>query len=102
MHSKEQIKVTLPEDVIRDIDRVHGDRDKFVLELVRLELQRRRHQESWRTSVDPLPERFHASEMELDDWGQDSPEGDLFGLVDLKTGAAVRWIPGKGWVEATE
>ena len=101
MSKSEDVTVKLPQDVARDIDRLDRDRCRFVLEAVRHEVQRRRGQVSWRSSAAPLPESFQVAEA-LDEWDQSSAEEDLFGLVDLKTGAAVHWIPGRGWVEANE
>jgi hypothetical protein len=102
MPINEHLVVTLPKDVVRDIDRVERDRSRFVLEAVRHELQRRRSQDPRRSSAAPLPESFRVAEAGPGEWGRASPEEDLYGLVDLKTGAAVRWIPGEGWVEASK
>ena len=45
MVSVERVTVTLPNDLVRDIDRRENNRSKFVAEAVRHELDRRRRAE---------------------------------------------------------
>ncbi|MGC9972821.1 MAG: ribbon-helix-helix domain-containing protein [Bryobacteraceae bacterium] len=73
MASVERVTVTLPNDLVRDIDRREKNRSKFVAEAVRHELDHRRR-----------------------------PEEDAETLVDTSAGKPVRWVPGEGWVEGRE
>lgn len=44
MPTSEPMTVTLPTEVVRDIDRMETNRSKFILDAVQHELQRRRHE----------------------------------------------------------
>jgi len=99
MPTQARVTVTLPEEVVRDIDRIEQNRSKFVLEAVRHELRRRRREELRRSLRAPHPEAAVVAEAGLDDWGDRLPDEDASGLVDPCAGKAVSWIPGEGWVE---
>ncbi len=98
----ERVTVTLPAEVIRDIDRLEGNRSRFVLRAVREELKRRRRQELRRSLRDPNPEILEVAEKGLAEWAANLPLEDAGSLVDPKAGNAVRWIPGHGWIEVRE
>ena len=57
MASVERVTVTLPNDLIRDIDRQEKNRSKFVTEAIRRELDRRRLAELRRSLQNPHPGR---------------------------------------------
>ena len=95
----ERVTVTLPEDLLRDIDRREKNRSKFVAEAVRRELDRRRRDELRRSLDNPHPESAELAEQGLEDWSRGLPEEDAEALVDSSAGKAVRWAPGEGWVE---
>ena len=95
----ERVTVTLPAEVIRDIDRLEENRSRFVLDAVREELKRRRRQELQRSLRDPHPESLQVAEEGLAAWAANLPLEDAGSLVDPKAGKAVRWMPGHGWVE---
>jgi metal-responsive CopG/Arc/MetJ family transcriptional regulator len=99
MPASERVTVTLPAEVVRDIDRLEKNRSKFVLEAVRQELKRRRREELERSLRSPHPESGVA-ELGFDEWARGLPEEEASDLVDLKTGTRVRWVPGEGWVAA--
>lgn len=96
MANVERVTVTLPDDLLRDIDRLEKNRSKFVAEAVRRELDRRRRAEN------PHPESRELAEQGLDEWASGLPEKDVDALVDSSAGKAVRWVPGEGWVEGGE
>jgi hypothetical protein len=99
MPTQARVTVTLPEEVVRDIDRVEQNRSKFVLEAVRHELLRRRREELRRSLLSPHPEAAVVAEAGIDEWGDRLPDEDVSALVDARAGKPVRWIPGEGWVE---
>jgi Arc/MetJ-type ribon-helix-helix transcriptional regulator len=99
MPAIERVTVTLPNDLVRDIDRLEKNRSKFVAEAVRRELERRRREELRRSLRNPHPESTDLAEQGLDDWSHGLPEEDVDALVKSGAGKAVRWIPGKGWVK---
>ncbi len=99
MASVERVTVTLPDDLVRDIDRREKNRSKFVAEAVRRELDRRRRDELRRSLQNPHRESTELAEQGLEEWSRGLPEEDAEALVDSSAGKRVRWIPGEGWVE---
>jgi Arc/MetJ-type ribon-helix-helix transcriptional regulator len=99
MASVERVTVTLPDDLVRDIDRRERNRSKFVVEAVRRELDRRRRDDLRHSLQNPHPESAELAEQGLAEWSRGLPVEDTEGLVDRSAGKAVRWVPGEGWVE---
>lgn len=95
----QRVTVTLPNTLLRDLDRREKNRSKFVAEAVRRELDRRRHAELFRSLQSPHPESLELAEQGLDEWSRSLPEEDAETLIDASMGHAVRWISGEGWVE---
>jgi hypothetical protein len=102
MASVERVTVTLPIDLVRDIDRREKNRSKFVAEAVRHELDRRRRAELRRSLRNPHPESADLAEQGLEEWTRGLPEEDTEALVDSNAGQPVRWVSGEGWVEGRE
>ena len=102
MSNVERVTVTLPNDLIRDIDRREKNRSKFVAEAVRNELDRRRRAELRRSLQNPHPESAELADEGLTEWARSLPEEDTEALVDSRAGKPVRWVPGEGWVEGRE
>lgn len=102
MPDVERVTVTLPNDLVKDIDRQEKNRSKFVAEAVRHELDRRRRAELRRSLQNPHPESVQLAEQGLDEWTRGLPEEDTEALVDSSAGQPVRWIPGEGWAEGRE
>ena len=99
MGNVERVTVTLPNELVREIDRHEKNRSRFVTEAVRLELNRRRRNELRRSLQNPHPESAELAEQGLEEWSRGLPEEDTAALVDSTAGKAVRWIPGEGWLE---
>ena len=95
----ERVTITLPDDLVRDIDRQEKNRSKFVAEAVRRELERRRREELRRSLQNPHPESADLAEQGLEEWSRSLPAEDVGALVDSGAGTAVRWVPGEGWLE---
>ena len=102
MPTSERVTVTLPHEIVREIERMEKNRSKFVLEAVRRELLRRRREELRRSLSNPHPDIEVEAERGLDEWVRGLPADDAADLVDLESGTAVRWSPGGGWIEDTE
>jgi Arc/MetJ-type ribon-helix-helix transcriptional regulator len=98
----DRVTVTLPDELIRDIDRREKNRSKFVAEAVRNELDRRRREELRRSLQNPHPESSELAEQGLDEWTRSLPEEDTDALVDSNAGKPIRWVSGEGWVEGRE
>jgi Arc/MetJ-type ribon-helix-helix transcriptional regulator len=99
MASIERVTVTLPNDLVRDIDRREKNRSRFIAEAVRRELDRRRREELRRSLENPHPESHEFAELGFDEWSRGLPDEDAAALVDSSAGKAVEWVPGSGWVE---
>ena len=99
MANVERVTVTLPDDLVRDIDRREKNRSKFVAEAIRHELDRRRRAELRRSLQSPHPESVHLADQGLEQWSRDLPKEDTESLVDGAVGKPVRWVAGEGWVE---
>lgn len=99
MPSVGRVTVTLPSDLVRDIDRREKNRSKFVAEAVRREQDRRRRDELRRSLENPHPDVSELAEQGIEEWSRNLPEEDAEALADGGAGKPVRWAPGVGWVE---
>ena len=95
----ERVTVTLPDELVRDIDQREKNRSRFVVEAIRRELDRRRRAELRRSLNHPHPDGAELAEQGLAEWARGLPEEDAGGLVDSRAGKPIRWVSGKGWVE---
>jgi hypothetical protein len=95
----ERVTVTLPVEVLEDIDRRERNRSRFILEAVRRELKRRQREELNRSLENPHSEASELAETGFGDWAAKLPEEKASELVDLRAGRSVRWVPGRGWLE---
>ena len=99
----ERVTVTLPHDLVRDIDRREKNRSKFIAEAVRRWSWRRRVEHytwiAWKTRT---PESVEFAEQGLDEWTRGLPDEDTATLVNSNAGKGVRWVPGEGWLETTD
>lgn len=102
MDNVERVTVSLPADLVRDIDRLEKNRSSFVAEAVRHELDRRRRQGLHQSLQSPHSDSIDLAEQGLDEWKRSLPEEDVNALVDLSLGKRVRWVPGDGWMEERE
>src|SRR5438067_8754732 len=98
MAGVERITVTLPSEVVRDIDRLEKNRSKFVQEAVRRELDLRRREDLRRSLRNSQPESGSLLEEGFSEWVDRLPEEAVGELLDLKAGKRVRWMAGAGWV----
>ncbi|MGA7416283.1 MAG: ribbon-helix-helix domain-containing protein [Bryobacteraceae bacterium] len=102
MAGVDRVTVTLPDDLVREIDRREKNRSKFIAEAVRNELDRRRREELRRSLGNPHPESAELAEQGLEEWTRGLPEEDAAALVDSNAGRPIRWVSGEGWVEGRE
>lgn len=98
MTNVERVTVTLPNDLLRDIDRLEKNRSKFVAEAVRHELDRRQRAELRRSLRNPHPESSELAAQGLSEWARNLPEEDTGALLDARAGRAIEWVPGTGWI----
>ncbi len=102
MAINERVTITLPAELVRDIDRLEKNRSKFLQAAARHELERRRRALLERSLRSPHSETAELAEAGFQDWAASLPEEDAAGLVDHQAGKAVRWVPGEGWTEVAE
>ncbi len=93
-----RVTVTLPDELVEEIDRWEKNRSKFVLEAAQRELAARRQRELERSVHNPHPESLQVAEAGIEEWGR-SWQADE-GLFEESEGRAIRWVDGIGWNEA--
>lgn len=98
MATTARVTVTLPVEMVENIDRFERNRSRFITEAVKHEFVRRRRDGLLRSLKNPRVEATELAETGLADWGASLPSGDD-GLVDVSAGKPVRWVEGQGWVE---
>jgi hypothetical protein len=99
MPNLERVTVTLPSELVDEIDRWDRNRSRFVAGAVREEVERRRREELKRSLEAPHEQAEELAEAGFDDWASRLPAEDAEGLVDPDGGTALRWTPGRGWEE---
>ena len=102
MSNVERVTVTLPIDLLKDIDRREKNRGKFVVQAIRHELARRRRADLRLSLCSSHPESAELAQQGFDEWVRVLPVEDIGALVDSSAGKAIRWIPGEGWVESLD
>lgn len=93
-----RITVTLPDEVVRAIDKRERNRSRFVLQAVEHELESRRRQELLESLENHHPRSEEVAEAGVAEWGRWGAENDS-DLVDTEAGRAVSWSPRQGWIE---
>lgn len=94
-----RVTVTLPPEIVEEIDRREKNRSRFVLDAVRREVQRRRREELRRSLATPHPESSTLADAGFEDWGARARRGESDELLEPGGGRAIRWVSGKGWVD---
>ena len=99
---KTRISITLPPEIVREIDRTEPNRSRFVLAAILRELERRRRRRL-RESLDaPHPESGEMEEKGLEEWFAGLPSSDAVDLLVKDGGRSVRWRAGRGWTGEEE
>jgi hypothetical protein len=97
--SLSRVTVTLPEELVAEMDRSAANRSRFVLEAVTRELARRRRVALRLSLSSPHSESLAVAETGVGEWGRSLPSEDAEGLLDPSQGRRLRWVEGKGWKE---
>ena len=93
----QRIALTLPSEVITEIDRTTHDRDSFVEDAVRHEIDRRREDQLRRSLDDPHPETSKAVGSSPSNWPTGVPHDEWDELLRSELGEEIRWEEAKGW-----
>ena len=99
---RERVTVTLPAEILKNIDRQERNRSKFILMAVQHELQRRRREELRRSLRSPHPESVETAELGLAEWTSRLPDEAGVDVLDPSAGKEIRWVPEEGWVEVED
>jgi hypothetical protein len=94
-----RITITLPPELISEIDRRERNRSRFVLDAVRREIHRRRREELRRSLDHPHPESSELADAGLEEWGARGEAAGDVSLLDSSAGKSIRWVEGRGWVD---
>jgi len=95
----ERITVTLPGELLYEMDRIDSNRSRFVREAIRQNLDYRRQQALAESLAEPHADLRELESLGFVDWAGEGVEEDL---VDPHAGTPVRWEEGRGWVEGEE
>jgi post-segregation antitoxin (ccd killing protein) len=96
--STARVTVTLPVELVEEIDRVEANRSRFVAVAVEHEIERRRREGLLDSLRNPHPESVALAAEGVSEWGALAADGDSE-LVDVARGTPVKWVEGRGWVE---
>jgi hypothetical protein len=96
-----RVTVTLPENLVEEIDRWEANRSRFVLVAAERELEARRREALELSLNNPHVESFQVAEAGIEDWDSGWRSDDEQ-LLDEASGRSVRWEAEKGWVEVGE
>jgi hypothetical protein len=94
-----RVTVTLPPEIVAEIDRREKNRSRFVLDAVRREVLRRRREELRRSLSSPHVETSELADAGLEEWGAAGNAAEDAGLLDRSAGRPIRWVEGRGWTE---
>jgi hypothetical protein len=100
--SNARVTVTLPPEVVREIDREESNRSRFVLDAVRRELLRRRREQLKKSLRKPHPDSLGMVDQGFSEWADGLPDENTSDLIAPGTGKAVRWTANRGWIEGKE
>lgn len=93
----ERVTVTMPAELVASIDRIEGNRSRFIAEAVRHELLRRQRLELQRSLQSPHPDSLATAALGLADWAEAQSDAD-HDLLDPQAGTPLAWQPNMGWV----
>lgn len=97
MSSTERVTITLPANLLQEVDQLERNRSRFIAEAVQREIDRRRHEALVESIRSPHPETTQFIDSGLTDWTAELPDDE--GLLDTSAGVAVRWVEGQGWIK---
>lgn len=97
--SLSRVTVTLPEELVAEIDRAAPNRSRFVAEAVTRELARRRRAVLSASLPSPHPETLAVAEAGVAEWGRSLPTENAESLLEPSQGKRVEWVDGRGWTD---
>ena len=99
--ASERVTITLPEEMVQEIDGRERNRSRFVQRAVARELERLRQQELRRSLDNPHADSETVAESGFSEWADLAAPGDQE-LLDNAAGKEIRWDANRGWIETEE
>jgi hypothetical protein len=99
--ASERVTITLPKEMVQEIDGRERNRSRFVQRAVASELERIRQQELQRSLDNPHSDSDVVAEAGFSEWADQAAAGDQE-LLDSTAGKEIRWDADRGWIEADE
>ena len=97
MSARERVTITLPADLLEEVDQLGRNRSRFIMEAVRHEVTRRRRAALRESVRSPHPETTQLVDAGLGEGTASLPDDE--GLLDYSSGTTIRWVEGRGWIE---
>src|SRR3970040_610169 len=97
MPATERVTITLPADLLEEVDQLERNRSRFIAEAVQHEVARRHRAALMESVRSPHPETTELGGAGLSNWTSDLPDDE--GPIDPTGGTPVRWVEGQGWIE---
>ncbi len=101
MPTTERVTVTLPAELVHNIDRFDRNRSHFIGEALRREIHRRCHEELLKSLEAPHSESMELTQLGMAEWSDNLSNLEEDPLVDEAAGKPVRWVEGTGWREGS-
>jgi len=101
MAGSTRVTITLPSEILHEIDLGDKNRSRFILEAVQREISRRRKLALELSLKHPHHESLSLETAGLREWFLNGKQ-DAANLLDLEGGMDVRWHPEQGWVEGNK
>jgi hypothetical protein len=92
----ERVTITLPADLLQQVDQLERNRSRFIADAVHHEVARRRRATLLESVRNPHPETMQFVDAGLAAWTPELPDEEA--LLDPSGGTAVRWVEGQGWI----
>ena len=96
--NSQRVTVTLPEELVRRIDRLERNRSNFVARAVANEFARLMQEELLRSLDNPLEQAAELVDLGFEEWVI-AADADDHDLLDPAVGKSVKWVRGEGWLE---
>jgi hypothetical protein len=99
--ASERVTITLPKEIVQEIDGRERNRSRFVQRAVARELDRLRQEELARSLDNPHIDSEAVAESGFSEWADLTAEADDE-LLDASTGKEIRWDADGGWIGVDE
>ena len=99
--ASERVTITLPHEMVQEIDGRERNRSRFVQQAVARELDRLRQEELQRSLDNPHTDSETVAESGFSEWADLADAGDRE-LLDAGAGQQIQWSEDEGWIKAGE